>query len=362
MNAKKFLDLYNINKIGLSNENKRLCLCGTELSLDDKECPNCKEKITKGKLLNVNKNSALGKRYESTFENDKYSFRYYQLLSNGFELYETLMIEFTIDTKTCNVVISNSKIFKRLDTNKEFIKSLEDNLSGFTEFVYKSLGEFNHDYAISKFTSLSESQLRNFVCVYFKYRALIPFLRGYKVFYYGDKVNLDKYYPNTDFNDIEAVKATGLNLMLLLSWDIKNQKYIESIIEISNNETQENQLILSDIIKNLLLDKRKSETYENTINVFSLLYNKEISINDFIRIYNNSRDNYFNELFEYRKLHKKLISKTIDWSNVEKIDRKLIGTLKTKEILRNGKVSKSEIEDIYELVNKNPLEALKALR
>ena len=359
MDIKKMLELYGIDKVGLSNENKRMCACGTELSLEDKTCPNCNTPIKKTKLLNVNKNSALGKRYEGSQNGDVCSFKYYQLLSNGFELYETEMLDFSINCKTADVRISNSKVFKTIDKTEAFGEFLNTYLNGFSEFVYSCLGEFRYEYAVSNFTSLSESQLSNFVHTYFNYKALIPYLRGYKIFYYGRKINLKKYYPNVDFNNIDEVKKTNLNLDLLLSWDIKNEKYIESIIEISENENANTQRVLSDILYSMLNDRRSSETYENTINSFSLLYNKEISLEDFIRIYNNSRDNYFNQIFEFRKLHKKLVSKTIDWSTIEKIDRKTIGTLKTKEHLKaDMKLSKANIESAYELLEKDPFKSL----
>lgn len=359
MNIKEILELYNIDKTGLSNENKRMCLCGKELSLEDKNCPNCETEIKKSKLLNVNKNSALGKRYDYFKTNNICTFKYYQLLSNGFELYETEMLDFSIDIENADVKISNSKVFKTIDKVDTFNEFLNTYLNGFIDFVYSCLGEFRHEYAVSNFTSLSESQLSNFVHVYVNYKALIPYLRGYKIFYYGKKINLKKYHNTVDFNNINEVKATNLNLDLLLSWDIKNEKYIESIIEISENEDKDTQRILSDILYSMINDRKNSETYENTMNSFGLLYNKEISLKDFIRIYNNSRDNYFNQIFEFRKLHKKLISKTIDWSEIEKIDRKIIGTLKTKECLKSEmKLSKSDIENSYDLIEKDPLKAL----
>lgn len=362
MDIKDFLELYKIDKVGLCNENKRICSCGTSLTETDNSCPSCNVSIKKSKLLNVNKNSALGKRYDSVVNGDVYSFKYYQLLSNGFELYETEMLDFSVNTKSSEVKISNSKVFKTIDSRDEFNDFLNKYFYGFKEYVYDCLSEFRYEYAISNFTSLSESQLNNFIHVYLNYRALIPFIRGYKVFYYGKKINLKRYYPDVDFNDLDKVKNTKLNLNLLLSWDIKNEKYIESIIEISENEPENTQRVLSDIIYNMLMDKRSSETYENTINSFSLLYNKEISLKDFIRIYNNSRDNYFNQIFEYRKLHKKLISKTIDWSQVEKIDRKIIGTLRTKEHLKTDlKISSKDILETYELLEKDPLKALQFL-
>lgn len=359
-NINKFFNLYKINnKVGLCNENKRLCACGNELNEIDKSCSKCGTLIKKSALLNVNKNSYLAKRYETEKNGGIVSFKYYQLLSNGFELYESEVFDFSIDTINAEVNISNSKIFKTIDSNDNFNDFLNSYFKGFKEFVYKCLGEFNYSMAVSNFGSLTDSQLSNYMNIYLNYKVLIPYIRGYKIHYYGKKFNLKKYYPDTDFNDNEEVKKTKLNLNLLLSWDIKNEKYIESIIEISNTQPESIQRTLSDILYNMLSDKRQSETYNNTIESFSLLYNHEIDIDNFIRIYNNSRDNYFNTIAEFRKLYKKFISKTIDWSKIDKIDRKIIGVLKTKNDLKKEmQISPKQINEVFELLEKDPLSAL----
>lgn len=362
MDIKYFLDLYKLDKIGLFNEKKRMCSCNTELSEKDKICPNCGIEIKKSKLLNVGKNSALGKRYESVETGDTYGFNYYQLLSNGFELYETEMLSFSINKKTSEVKISNSKVFKTIGSKAEFINFLDTKLNGFLEYVNNCLSEFDYDYAIRNFTSLSESQLSNFVYIYMNYRAIIPYLRGYKIFYYGTKLDLNKYYPNVDFNDINEVKKIDLNLDLLLSLDLKNEKYIEGIIDISKNKPKEVQEKLIDIMHNMLNDRRGSETYENTINSFSLIYNEEITVEDFIRIYNNSRNNYFNKIFEFKKIYKKQVKKVIDWSTIEKIDRKTLKSLSMKDkIKKDFKMSSQNINKVYDLLEENPIEALRFL-
>lgn len=362
MDIKKMLELYGIEKVGLCNENKRKCTCGTDLNKSDKKCPICSTPIIKSKLLNVNKNSALGKRYETVIDGDIYSFKYFQLLSNGFELYESEILDFSLNKFNSEVKISNTKVFKTIGSVKEFNNFMNDNFQGFMTFAHKGLQEFQYEYAKSKFTSLTENEIGNYLYVYINYRALAPYLRGYKIYHYGKKVNLKKYFPSTNFNDLKEIELIPLNLDLLLSWDIKNEKYIESIIEISSKD-KSIQNTLSDILHNMLNDNRSNETYNNTINSFSLLYNKEISLEDFIRIYNNSRDNWFNQIFEFRKLHKKMISKIIDWSEIEKIDKKTIGRLQTKENLKTDfKLNKSQIEECFNLLEKDPLEALKYLR
>lgn len=360
-NIQKYFDLYNITKTGLINENKRMCICGKELVETDKECPSCGAAIKKTTLLNVAKNNALGKRYETIKDLDMIYFKYYHLLSSGFELNEAEMLTIAVNLTTSEVKVSDLKIFKSLDraNNTGLEQFFNTEFPGFKEFVYKCLSEFQYDMAISNFGSLNDGQLTNFMNMYLNYRALIPHIRGYKILYQGRKVNLKKYYPNVDFNNEDEVKATKLNLDLLLSWDLKNEKYLESIIEISNNNPAEVQRTLSDILHSMLSDRRSSETYDNTIQSFSLLYNKEISVEDFIRIYNNSRDNYFNKIFVFRKLYKKHVSKTIDWSSIDKIDRRTIGILGTKEDLKTDmKISVKQMDEIFGLLESNPQAAI----
>jgi hypothetical protein len=360
-NIQRYFDLYKINKVGLINENKRMCACGQELTEADKTCPSCGVAIKKTALLNVAKNNALGKRYETIKDLHMVYFKYYHLLSSGFELNETEMLTIAINTMNAEVKVSDLKIFKSLDqaNNVGLEEFFNTEFPGFKEFVYKCLGEFRYDMAISNFGSLDDGKLTNFMNMYLNYKALIPYIRGYKILYQGRKVNLKKYYPDVDFNNEEQVKATKLNLDLLLSWDLKNEKYVEAIIEISNIYSAEVQRTLADILHSMLSDRRSSETYNNTIESFSLLYNKEISVEDFIRIYNNSRDNYFNQIFLFRKLYKKHISKTIDWSAIDKIDRRTIGVLSTREDLKSDmKISVKQMDEIFGLVESNPQKAL----
>jgi len=49
MGIKKMLERYNLDKVGLMNENQRLCACGQILSESDKSCPNCDVPIKKAK-------------------------------------------------------------------------------------------------------------------------------------------------------------------------------------------------------------------------------------------------------------------------------------------------------------------------
>lgn len=360
MNIKEFLDLYDINKEGLINEKDKICTCGKKLG-ESTICGDCRKQIKKSQFLNVAKNAPLGKRYEVDVVGNDYMFKYYQLLSSGFDLYESEVLRFTLNKETADVTISNSKIFKTIDKRPEFTEFMNTYFNGFLDYVYSCLREFKYEYSKSNFTSLTESEIKNMLHIFLNYNAISKCLRGYKVFYYGSKVNLKKYY-DIDFNKEEEVEKIDLNTNLLLTWDLKNEKYIESIIDISKNEPLKKQNTLLSIMSNMLNDNRSSETYNNTFNVFGLLYNKEISLDDFIRIYNNSRDNYFNQLFEYRKLHKKMVSKAIDWSTIDSIDRKTINTLTKKEFMKKEmKYSSAKINKSYEILGKDPLEALKFL-
>lgn len=69
----------------------------------------------------------------------------------------------------------------------------------------------------------------------------------------------------------------------------------------------------------------------------------------------------FCKIYEFRKLYKKLVDKNIDWSSIEKIDSKVLGMLNSKDILKKEKYSKDIIEQSYEELNKNPINALNIL-
>jgi hypothetical protein len=238
ISIKTYFDLYKITKVGLINENKRMCACGQELIETDKTCPNCGTEIKKTLLLNVAKNNALGKRYETIKDLNMVYFKYYHLLSSGFELNETEMLTIAINLMTSEVKISDLKMFKSLNlaNNIGMEEFFNTEFPGFKEFVYKCLGEQRYDMAISNFGSLDDGKLTNFMNVYLNYKALIPYIRGYKILNQGRKVNLKKYYPDVNFNNEDEVKATKLNLDLLLSWDLKNEKYLESIIETNSDK------------------------------------------------------------------------------------------------------------------------------
>lgn len=366
MDNKSLINLYNLDKLGLHNTLTKKCICGTEMNIDEKTCVSCGTALPKTKLLNINKNTAIAKRYQSSNNAGVYSFQSFQLLSNGFELYESEMLNFSIDTNKIEVKISNTKAFKAMGINTEFSKYMEDFFPGFYNYVMSGLGEFRYDYAVSNFTSMSESQIANYFNIYWNYKALIPYLRKYKVFYYGNKINLKKYFPTIDFNDETSIINSGICLKLLLMWDIKNEKYIETIIDISNKSSARDLEIIQDIVDTMIRAASRGKyslEYNDIIDAFSLLYNKEISLDDFIRIYNNTPEDYFAQLYKFRQSYKKCINKVIDWSTIDKLDRKTIGSLDCKEsMMKELKITKSEIDDVYAMLEKNPIEALKMVK
>lgn len=362
---KDLMELYGLEKIGVHNMVRKQCMCGCEMEMSEKKCPKCNTMLPKSKLLNISRNTAISKRYDSVAEGNMIHFIYYNLLSKGFELYEVEAMRLSINTETCDVKISDNRIFKTMKRNQYLKDFLEKFFPGLLLYITSCLGELEYEYAVANFTSLSESNIKNFLNVFTKYKALISYLSGYKVYYYGAKINLKDYYPDTDFNDMESVKKTGLNLELLRAWDIKNVKYIEAIIEISNHIDEKKQELLVAILDNMFTEagiNRRNIDYKDVIDTFSLLYNKEISVDDFIRIYLNSRENYFCKISEFRKQYKKINRNKINWSEIDKIDRKTYGTIATKCYLKTELKEKMEtIDNAYAELEKNPMNALNLL-
>ncbi len=363
---KTILTKYGMEKLGLHNGKTKKCICGTEMSIDEKNCPNCNEKLNKTSLLNVAKNGALGKRFEESIEGDVITLRYYHLLSNAFDLYETNMFEITIDKSNAEIRFSDPKMFKSLSEKDDLINFFDKHLPGFIKYVKDGLSCFRYEFAVSNFGSLSSNQLSNFLNIYLNYKALDKHLLGYKVFYYGSKVNLKRYYPTTDFTKKEEVEKTDLFLPLLKTWDIKNERYIETIIEISKTATKEQLEMLENIITEMTIEAsrgyRSEIEYNDIIETFGLLYNQDISLENFIRIRNNSTDKYFCQFNTFKQNYKKCISRTIDWDSIDGLDRKTLGTLAVKtDLLKSKKLDKKSMETVYETLDKDPLAALKQM-
>lgn len=368
MTSKELMDLYGLEKLGVHNTVKKKCLCGCEMNIDEKVCPSCHTALPKAKLMNVNKNTALGKRFEIKDDGTEASLTYYHMMSKGFDLYETEALVFSLNRKTLQVRISSSHVFKSLKENEQIRKFLDAFEPGFPAFMESCLREQQHDYAVSHITSLNESQIKSFLNVYLHYRALIPYLFGYKILYFGEKLNLKKYFPDIDFCSEESVAKIGIVRELLHTWDMKNERYIETMIELERTATDNQKEILLAILNKMFeLSMRTNGwysyiSYDDIINAFSILYNKEISLEDFIRIYQNSRENFFFQIYEYRNAYKKVNKSKIDWSQIEKIDRKTIGSIQAQKSMKTElKMKDNDIMQFYKELAMDPLAALEML-
>lgn len=362
---KELFDKYGIKKLGLHNGKEKMCLCGTKMSIDEKECPNCGIKLPKSKCVNIARNTAIAKRFEDTVDGSKITLNYFHLLSNSFDLYETKMLELVINKENSTITVSDPKIFKSLSEKDEIKNFFKKYLPGFITYVQNGLSVFRYEYAVSNFCSLSSAQLSNYLNVFLNYNALTKYLLGYKVFYYGSKINLSKYFPSINFNDQEDIKKTNIDFNLLSAWDIKNEKYIESIIDISKTATKEQLEQLDQIILEMKEESRKSYEieYNDIVEAFGLLFNKDISLEDFLRIKNNSHDNYFCRFNEFKKNYKKCNGNVIDWSQIDGLNRKTLGTVKVKAGFLKGKaLTKTDISEIYTILEKDPLKALKEMK
>ena len=372
---------YNISKNGLLSVDKKKCICGEEVPSGASSCPKCGKSLKNKDLLNVDKNTSLSKLIESSFEKNVFTYKIFNLMSKGFDLYETEMFSFKIDNNTNVVEISDSKYFKTHGKNEEFVLAIEKAMPGFFSFVENSLRQQEFEFATTNFSSLGADKISNFVYIYNNYKAMIPYIRGYKILNYGKNFNLKDFYPSIDFNDEESIKALNIYLPILLTYDLKNSKYLESIVEIYKSRSKEELVIFNDCIDKFLgmtenrggmyqyadilmnhrIYMRENEITYNEINdSFSILYNKEISFEDFIRIYQNSREDFFCKILEVRKMLKKF-NKKFSWSDIDKIDRKTYGTLSSKTFLKESKYSNEKIDEFYKELETNPIEALKNL-
>lgn len=357
---KELLNLYDIKKNGLILTDKKQCLCGEIVDINTQNCPKCGENLAKTKLLNINKNTVLKKQISTSFTDNVFHYCINGLFSKGFELYEKVLLKFEMDLNSETIIISDTKYFKKNSDTEEFKEILEKYLPGFYNFVIKSLTEQNFEYAKSKFGSLTADELTNFLHIYHSYQALIPYLRGYKILNYGKSFNLKDYFPSINFNSKEEVETLSIYLPVLLTYDFKNVKYLESIISIYKNESEKDLIVFNNCIDKLLsiANKFSYELNYNTINdTFSVLYNNDISFKNFIRIFLASREDYFSKLLEVKKMLKKINGK-FSWNDIEKIDKKLYGTLSTKSKLRKDGYSKEDIDKVFEELKRNPINAL----
>lgn len=352
---KSLMELYGINKNGLISIDKKACLCGEEMDVSIATCPKCGANLSKTKLLNINKNNALAKRTAISDTDEVYTYQLFGLFSKGFELYEQNLLEVSFNLKTEKVFISDSKFFKANAEKSDFKNAIETRFPGFLSFVANSLREQVYDYAVTNFSSLRSDQIENFFHVYNSYKELIPYLMGYKILNYGRNVDLKSYFPNIDFNDKEAIKQLPIYIPVLRTYDLKNVKYIETIVEIYQNHTEQELIPFNNCVDKMLgLLNCHFINGDDLFNTFSVLYNKDISFEDFTRIYLSSRENFFSKLMEVKKMLKKISGK-FSWSDIEKIDRKLYGTLCTKmDFLKTG-IPKDKIDGIFACLENNPM-------
>lgn len=358
---KNFFELYNIDKNGLINGTNKQCICGTNTT--ENVCPHCGADLKKSKLLNVAKNTALAKRNTDTRNGNKLIYQSIHLMSIGFELYEQVMMEVTIDLDTEEVKISNGTMFKKQSDDAGVFNFINKHLPGYLDMTQEAIDTASGSM-VRHITALTESQLANMLHVYLNYRAVFPYLIRYKALYYGNLLNLKKYYPDVDFNDINSVKSCKLNLYLLAFWDMKNAKYIEAIIDISQKEEIQPALtaMLIECIKELNVLLRSWDFDGNSaIDTFSLLFNREISVEDFIRIFNRTRPEDFFALKRYKVRYKKLYRKEIDWTTFKGLNRKERATMALKDTLKAQKMSTEKIDEIFQTLDSSPLDALKML-
>lgn len=363
MTNKELFELYEINKNGLINVDKKLCSCGEEVEGGINTCPKCNASLTKSKCLNVAKNTALAKREESKKDGNVVSYKQIHLMSTGFSLYEQVMLEVSFNLETEEVKISNQAAFKKQIEGKGVFECMNTYLPGFYNMAMECINSMQNGM-FSRFTALSEAYISNILHVYLNYNALFPYLLKYKVLYFGGFVNLKHYFPDTDFNNKEEIKNIDLNLNLLKFWDIKNQKYIETIIEISKDKSLKSDLddMLEECVKETNRLIRDYWFDGNMIlDTFSILFNKEIDIKNFIRIFKKSHPQEFFQLKQYNVWHKKIYRKNIDWNELSGVTKKDLKTIEFKVKLKNMKIPNGDIEDIFETLEKNPLEALKML-
>lgn len=355
MGNKDLMALYGISKNGLISIDRKACLCGEEMDNSVNVCPKCGENLAKAKMLNINKNNALAKRVAITDNSDCYKYEIFGLFSKGFELYEMRLLEFSFDFKTEKVVISDSKFFKSNADKPDFQKAIESKFPGFLGFVSSCLNQQEYEYAVTNFSSLKSDQLENFFHIYNSYKALIPYLMGYKILNYGRNIDLVSHFPNVDFNDAVAVSSLPIYLPVLMTYDPKNVKYIETIVDIYKNHTEQELIVFNNCVDKMLgLLNRHYINGNDLFDTFSVLYNKDISFEDFTRIFLASREDFFSKMMPVKKMLKKLQGK-FSWADIEKIDRKLYGTLCTKTDFLNAGIPKDKIDGIFDLLNSNPL-------
>lgn len=76
-----------------------------------------------------------------------------------------------------------------------------------------------------------------------------------------------------------------------------------------------------------------------------LFYN--LLLSDFMRIYNSSPEDYFVQLATFRQHYRKCLSKILDWSKIDRLDRRVCGTLESKvKLMKDMKLSQEKVNEI----------------
>lgn len=366
MNNEELLELYGLDhKLGTKNNTLKRCKkCGTNNDINEKTCKNCNTPLPKTKMLSCTKSTALGKRRIITHKDGTHILQYMHLLSKGLELYEMEALRYEIQENPIKVTISNEKMLRTRKDDAVFMSFIEESVPGLWKYAERAMAQQLNEYATRNFTSLAASTVENLLYIHLNYRALESYILPYKAYYFGNRVDVKEYFPDTDFNNEEEVNKIPLNKDLLSVWDLRNPKYIEKIIEISKMDkvTQE---VLVDSIKSFQNKINENNrhyylndlTYNNLVDTYSLIFNSEISVSDFMRIYLNSRKEVFVYIYEYSKNYKKYYKKNIDWSSVDKITNKDIEIAKKKVNLLSQKFTRDEIETLYKNLSEDPMKA-----
>ncbi len=363
MNLFNYFKLYDINKNGLYNSSKKKCICDTISDYNVLTCPNCKKSLDITKMICVDRNSAIRTRTEIVDNKDVFSYSIISLISKGFEFKEVTKFVFVINKTTLDISISDINYFKamrRLDFKDAFDKAYP----GFISFVENMLDtapptKFNP----TKINHLSPQMLSNLLYFYLNYKGVSEYISEYKLLHYGNLINFKEKFPNIDFNDKTNLSKLPFDAILFATLDIKNPMYIDSLIELYNTYDKETLDIFESCVHRIYGEIQEYDfTHNKFIDIFSMIYNKEISLDDFLRIYQHSPDGYFKNILHVKKMVKDYNDKNFEWQDIEKIDEKTINTVQNKVFLKKSKVGTNKvIEDFYKKLESNPFDALDIL-
>lgn len=352
MTKKEYFVLYNIEKLGFITTDKKQCLCGTDMNINEKACPKCGTRLPKSKLINVNKIKTIGKKFSSSFENDVFIIYAWQLqVTPSLMLSERVNYQFTINTQTKEV--SHWGDFRLMDS-ADFLELLKKQFPGYVEYVMKFRA-----INVPELSKIPTASLARIFTVYWSFQGLAPYMDIYSL---SLKLlrELKEKYREIDFNNSESVKKLPFNLHLL---KICNEKTtLNDLIQLSNTVTYKKMDIIETIIKrheDNILDCSK---YDQLSKAFEMLFRKEISIENFTRLFLRSGIINFYRISEAARIYKSVYKVPIDWSEVYRIDEKLIYTLSLKrKLIQEYKMSLQDIEELYTILKTDPVKALQTI-